>query len=287
MAAAKQQLEEQRKKAIPVVPYVAVPPPPVVRVAKRILAAGDKFALDLPGGVKMAFAWCPPGTFLMGSPSSEKERRDDEQQHEVRLTKGFYAGVHPVTQVEWTAVMNTDPCHFKGANLPVEQVSWDDAQAFCTKVRELTGKQVRLPTEAEREYACRGGTTTPFYWVGELNGSQANCDGRTPYGTSTMGPYLQKTTPVGRYAKKFSHPWGLTDVLGNVWEWCADWYDAGYFARSPKDDPECRNGKQMYRILRGGSWRTLARSCRAAYRNRVEPAYRSDGIGFRVVFCLD
>jgi formylglycine-generating enzyme required for sulfatase activity len=207
----------------------------------------------------------------------------------VRLTKGFYAGVHPVTQAEWKAVMNTDPSHFKGATLPVEKVSWDDAQAFCKKVRELTGKQVRLPTEAEWEYAARGGTTTPFYWGTELNGTQANIDGNYPYVTSTKGPYLQKTTPVGSYVDKVpkKHPWGLTDVHGNVFEWCADWYDAGFYARSPKDDPECRDGEQKYRILRGGCWGSNALDCRAADRGRIEPANPYYGGGFRVVFRLD
>ena len=274
----------------PIVPLVAVPSPPVVPAAKPVRKAGDKFALGLPGGAKMAFAWCPPGTFLMGSPASEKGRWDQEQQHEVRLTKGFYAGVHPVTQAEWAAVMRTEPSGFKGADLPVENVIWDDALGFCGKLRELTDKQVRLPTEAEWEYACRGGTTTPFYWGSELNGTQANIDGNHPYGTSTKGPYLQMTTPVGSYTDKASkkHPWGLADVHGNVWEWCADWYDEGYYARSPKDDPECRDGVQKYRVLRGGSWYCYAGDCCAARRNWYEPARRySSNYGFRVVFCPD
>jgi formylglycine-generating enzyme required for sulfatase activity len=243
--------------------------------------------LMLPGGVEMAFAYCPPGSFLMGSPESEAERIGDELQHEVRLTKGFSCGVYPVTQAQWRAVMGTDPSHFKGDDLPVEQVRWDDAQAFCAQVRELTGTAVRLPTEAEWEYACRGGTTTPFYWGAELNGTQANCDGTDPYGTETAGPYRERTSSVGSDAEGFPHPWGLADVIGNVWEWCADWYDEMYYARSPKDDPECRDGVQRYRVLRGGSWYSVARYCRAAYRRRDVPALRNDFYGFRVVCCLD
>ncbi len=242
--------------------------------------------LVLPGGVEMAFAWCPPGSFLMGSPESESERSHGELQHAVRLTRGFYAGVHPVTQAEWAAVMGTDPSRFKGANLPVESVSWEDAQTFCQKVRELTGKAVRLPTEAEWEYACRGGTTTPFYWGSELNGTQANCIGNDPYGTDTSGPYLESTSPVGSYADGFPHPWGLTDVIGNVWEWCADWYTAAYYANSPMVDPECGTGAQKYRVLRGGSW-IYGGSCRSAKRNLDDPASRDSFIGFRVVFFLD
>ncbi len=243
--------------------------------------------LLLPGGVEMAFAYCSPGSFLMGSPEAEAERSDDELQHEVRLTKGFFCGVHPVTQAEWRAVMGTDPSHFKGDDLPVDQVSWDDAQAFCAKVREVTGKAVRLPTEAEWEYACRGGTATPFFWGSELNGTQANCDGNYPYGTEATGPYLDATSAVGKFAAEFPHPWGLADVHGNVWEWCADWYDAGFYARSLAADPECRDGEQKYRILRGGSWNNAPGICRAAARGGLGPGARRGNYGFRVVFCLD
>ena len=250
--------------------------------------AGDKFHLHLPGGLWMPFAWCPPGTFLMGSPEWEEGRNDDEQQHEVRLTKGFFCGVHPVTQAEWKAVMGTEPSHFKRVNLPVERVSWEDAQAFCRKVRVLGEKPIRLPTEAEWEYACRGGTTTPFYWGGELNGTQANHDGNRPYGTTSKGQSMEKTTPVGSYVGKVTpHPWGLTDVHGNVWEWCADWFDEEFYAHSPKDDPECRSGKTNHRIVRGGSWCNDAQDCRAALRNAAGPALHDCYFGFRVVFCLD
>jgi len=243
--------------------------------------------LMLPGGVEMAFAYCPPGSFLMGSPESETERSDEELQHEVRLTKGFSCGVYPVTQAQWRAVMGTDPSQFKGDDLPVERVRWDDAQAFCAQVRELTGTAVRLPTEAEWEYACRGGTTTPFYWGTELNGTQANCDGTEPYGTETAGPYRERTSSVGSYAEGFPHAWGLADVHGNVWEWCEDWYDAGYYARSPVVDPACRDCEQMYRVLRGGAWDFNPGSCRAACRNGNVPGARYNSYGFRVVFCLD
>ncbi len=243
--------------------------------------------LLLPGGVEMAFAYCPPGSFLMGSPEAEAERSDDELQHEVRLTKGFFCGVHPLTQAEWRAVMGTEPSHFKGDTLPVESVSWDDAQAFCAKVLELTVKAVRLPTEAEWEYACRGGTATPFFWGNELNGTQANCNGNDPYGTETTGPNLAGTSPVGKYAGDFPHPWGLADVHGNVWEWCADWYDEEFYARSPAADPECWDGEQKYCILRGGSWDDNAWNCRAADHFWTEPANRYYSCGFRVVCCLD
>ena len=182
----------------------------------------------------------------------------------------------------------TDPSLFKGDTLPVEQVSWDDAVAFCTKVKEKTGQAVRLPTEVEWEYAARGGTTTPFYWGDQLNGAQANCDGNYPYGTDTKGPYLQKTTPVGSYAAKFPHPWGLTDVIGNVGEWCADWYDAGFYGKpEAAKDPECKDSVQKsIRVLRG-SWNCYPRSCRAAFRGNFAPADRSSYVGFRVCAVMD
>ena len=208
--------------------------------------------LTLPGGVPITFAWCPPGSFLMGSPESEAER-EDEHQHPVTLTRGFYAGVYPVTQAQWRTVMGTDPSHFKGDTLPVECVSWEDAQEFCAQASAGTGRMVRLPTEAEWEYACRAGTTTPFYWGSELNGTQANCGGNYPYGTEATGPYRETTSPVGSYAGEYPHPWGLADVHGNVLECCADWYDMGYYAQSPANDPESQDGERQHRVLRGGS----------------------------------
>ncbi len=273
---------------VPLVPLIGAEPNRVVPAVRPIRKAGDPFTLDLPGGAKMAFAWCPPGTFLMGSPESEDGRGRDEQQHEVRLTRGFYCGVHPVTQEERAGAYGTDPKQIKGTNLPMESVSWSDAQAFGRKVLEMTGTAVRLPTEAEWEYACRGGTTTPFYWGNELNGTQANCDGNHPYGTSIKGPSLNATSRVGSFAKKFPHPWGLTDVHGNVWEWCQDWYDAKFYVDSPKDDPECRaGGERKLRVMRGGTWSSLANSCRAAFRIWWDPVVRTKGRGFRVVFNVD
>jgi len=253
------------------------------------LKAGDRHEITLPGGVPMALAYIPPGKFLMGSPASEKDRQDNETQHPVTLTNGFYMGVHPVTQAQYQAVMGTNPSNWKGNALPVEQVSWEDAVAFCGAVKQKTGAELRLPTEAEWEYAARGGTTTPFYWGSELNGTQANCNGNYPYGTTTKVPSLEKTTVVGTYAAKYPHPWGLTDVIGNVWEWCSDWYDAGFYAKpeATTPDPECKDSIQTYRVLRGGSWYNGAWYCRAAYRNYVAPADRHYDVGFRVCVALD
>jgi formylglycine-generating enzyme required for sulfatase activity len=221
----------------------------------------------------------PPGSFLMGSPKSEKDRGSDEGRHKVTLARGFWLGVSPVTQSQWRAMMGTEPSHFKGNELPVEQVSWDDGQAFCAAVRERTGADARLPTEAEWEYAARAGTGTPFYWGGELDGTQANCNGVYPYGTGTKGPSLGTTTVVGSYAGVSPHPWGLVDVIGNVWEWCADWYNP-YPEGEAVDAVEPESGSD--RVFRGGAWFGSARLCRAAYRGRHTPGERRVNRGFRL-----
>jgi formylglycine-generating enzyme len=226
----------------------------------------------------------PLGSFLMGSPESEKERRNDETRHLVTLMQGFWLGVTPVTQRQWRAVMGTDPSGFEGDELPVEQVSWDDARAFCGRVNELTGVEARLPTEAEWEYAARGGTTTPFYWGGELNGTQANCHGEYPYGTEAKGPYLETISAVGSYAGVSPHPWGLVDVIGNVWEWCRN--GRMEYPKGDAIDPVGSESSSS-RVFRGGSWDSVASSCRAARRNGSTPDLLGSVFGFRLAACLE
>ena len=295
---------------MPLVP--AVPPAPPKPKAYQ---PGERIDIELvKGGAKMTFAYIPPGKFLMGSPESEKDRDSDETQHSVTLTRGFYMGVHPVTQAQYEAVTGTNPSQFKGDTLPVESVSWEDAVKFCNALSKKEGKTpcymegtwttvpgadgYRLSTEADWEYASRGMTTEeylklesegkptpPFYWGGELNGTQANCNGSNPYGTAATDPprYLGKTSPVGNYADKApkKHPWGLCDVHGNVWEWCADWYDAAYYASSPKDDPTGAEDGSL-RVGRGGCWDNGAWYCRSAYRGRGTPDVRYSYFGFRL-----
>jgi formylglycine-generating enzyme required for sulfatase activity len=230
----------------------------------------------------MKFAWIPPGTFLMGSPKSEAERIANETQHKVTLSKGFYMGVHQVTQEQWQTVLGDNPSHFKGEKgLPVESVSWEDCQEFVQKLRQMDNKPYRLPTEAEWEYACRAGTTTAFHFGGTISSEQANFDASKAYGRGKTGKYRQKTTPVGSFP---ANSWGLFDTHGNVYEWCQDWL--GDYPQNEVVDPQGPSEGQ-YRVLRGGSWDYFPQNCRSAYRFRNEPAFRGSFYGLRVCFCLD
>jgi formylglycine-generating enzyme required for sulfatase activity len=196
----------------------------------------------------MKFAWIPPGTFLMGSPKTEAERSDNETQHKVTLSKGFFMGVHLVTQEQWQTVMGNNPSNFKGEkNLPVEQVSWNDWQEFLKKLREKDKKAYRLPSEAEWEYACRAGTTKPFHFGGTISTDQANYNGNYTYGDGKKGKYREKTTPVGSFP---ANAYGLFDTHGNLFEWCQDWL--GDYPQNDVVDPQGPDAGQ-YRVLRGGS----------------------------------
>ncbi len=238
--------------------------------------AGERKTVTV-NGVEFAFRWCPPGTFTMGSPNSEDDRSDDEEQHQVMLTNGFWMLETEVTQKQWKAVMGNNPSNFKGDDLPVEKVSWNDCQEFCKKCAQL-GFPVQLPTEAQWEYACRAGSTTAYFWGNALNGDKANCDGNYPCGTTTKGPYLVKTTPVGSYQP---NAWGLYDMHGNVWEWCQDWYAKAYPSGSVTDPTGPSSGSN--RVSRGGCWDSSARYCRSASRDYSGPGNRDDHLGFRLV----
>jgi formylglycine-generating enzyme required for sulfatase activity len=228
------------------------------------------------------FAYIPPGQFMMGSPESEKERGmdpDEEKQHKVNLTKGFYMKKTEVTQGEWEEIMGNNPSNFKdcGKECPVERVSWYDAREFIEKYNAKHGGGFRLPTEAEWEYAARAGTTTAFY-TGDIKG-----DGKESAldRAGWCGKYSDKKTyPV---ANKEPNDWGLYDMLGNVWEWVNDRY--GDYSSNFVIDP-IGSTKGMARVVRGGSWSYGVGSCRAASRSGYSPDYSSFDLGFRLVRTL-
>ncbi|WP_287697970.1 formylglycine-generating enzyme family protein [Accumulibacter sp.] len=230
------------------------------------------------GGVSQRFRWISPGRFLMGSPVDEPERDGAEVQHEVALSRGFWLADTACTQAFWQAVTGSNPSHFQGdARNPVEQVSWDDAQRFIGKLKSrLPGLPVRLPTEAEWEYACRAGTTTPFSFGDQITPELVNYNGNYPYAGGEKGLDRQTTVPV---ASLPANPWGLYEMHGNVIEWCADWF--GDYPAEPQVDPQ---GPQtgVYRVLRGGSWLDRGRLVRSALRHWFVAGYRYRRFGFRL-----
>jgi formylglycine-generating enzyme required for sulfatase activity len=239
---------------------------------------------EIAPGVKMKFVLVPPGRFLMGSPEGEKQREKDETLHEVVLTHPFYMGVYDVTQGQYEAATGKTPSDFKGADLPVEQVSWEEADAFANKLtdRAKEGLVYRLPTESEWEYSCRGGrpSSMPF-GIGDgtsLSSREANFDGDYPYGGAEKGPTVNKTTAVGTYKV---NALGMYDMQGNVYQWCADWYGA-YPAGKATDPSGPPSGS--YRVLRGGGWGNDGGgdTCRAANRYWGTSGGRIGDRGFRL-----
>lgn len=189
-------------------------------------------------GVTFRMRWIEPGEFLMGSPESEEYRSSDEFQHKVILTEGYWMADTTCTQELWQAVMETNPSKFKGNQLPVDSVSWYDCIKFLKRLNELIPEiEFRLPTEAEWEYACRAGTTTPFSFGEDITTEQVNYDGQYPYaGTETNETsYRRKTVEVKSLP---CNQWGLYEMHGNVWEWCSDWYSEDYYQNSPLKDPK-------------------------------------------------
>lgn len=253
-------------------------------------SAGPK---TLTNSIGMAFVQIPAGKFMMGSPASEIGHRANEGPvHEVVIGGAFYLGAVPVTQAAYLAVTGKNPARFTvreggGPEHPVESVSWDDAVAFCQRLSEreeerTAGRSYRLPTEAEWEYAARAGTATPFAFGGNFGTSEGNFDAAYPYGEAEPIVSVGRTTPVTRFP---ATAWGLHDMYGNVWEWCADWYGESYYSTLPlRDPPGPAEGK--YRVLRGGSWKNQATACRAAYRNALAPHMRDSATGFRVVLVV-
>lgn len=224
--------------------------------------------------IGMKFVWIPAGSFVMGSPQEEVQRRPSETQHKVTLTKGFYMGVYTVTQEQWQEIMGNNPSNFNGEkNLPVENVSWDDCQEFIKKLRKKDKKAYRLPTEAEWEYACRAGTATAYSFGDK---------------TSVLSEYAWfldlgslKTKPVGQ---KKPNAWGLYDMHGNVYQWCEDW--RGDYPQEAVVDPKGPpTGEQ--RVQRGGSWAADPDYCRSAFSLGNPPYNRGTDFGFRLCFFVE
>lgn len=225
--------------------------------------------------VRQVMRWIVPGRFMMGSPEGEKGRLDREVLHSVTLTEGFWLADTPTTQALWEAVTKDNPSSFKGENLPVEQVSWDDTQTFIQSFNELNPElSIRLPTEAEWEYACRAGTDGAFHFGYGIDLNKANYNGSWDDWTMADNA-VKQTSAVKSYA---CNDWGLYDCHGNVWEWCQDgWGDYKAGAVSDPQGPE--TGEQ--RVLRGGSWYLNGGYCRSASRLSFTPAGRHYNFGFR------
>ena len=230
------------------------------------------------GGAQQVFRWIPPGKFLMGSPTSEALRGSSEILHEVSLSRGFWLADTACTQAFWLAVWPVNPSHFQDdPRKPVENVAWHDAQRFIDELnRRLPGLHARLPSEAEWEYACRAGTRTPFCFGERVTTDQVNYHGDYPYPGAEKGLFRGQPCPV---ASLPANAWGLYEMHGNVWEWCADWY--ADYPTTPQTNPQGPSSGKM-RVLRGGTWSDPARYARSANRSRIEPAYRPRSTGFRL-----
>jgi len=233
------------------------------------------------GNVVQRMRWIPPGSFMMGSPESEVGRYEDEFQHYVRVTNGFWLGDTPVTQELWQIVMGTHTSQFREATQPVEPVTWDDCQKFRKRLNQgVPGLEARLPSESEWEYACRAGTTTAT-WLGDLLPGQetrAQQLDATAWYSENAGAMSH---PV---AQKGANPWGLYDMLGNIWEWCHDQFD--YYASDPASSRDTvvavPSRINPLHVLRGGGWDSTARFLRAACRYADRADSRSRSIGFRL-----
>ena len=314
---------------------MASPSPPAPRLQVLRWQSRTQVFRERLDGLELAMVRIPAGAFLMGSPPEEPERQESEgPQHRVELEE-FLMGQTPITQAQWREVaqwqplpgeswgreLDPEPSFFqtrsnpKAKNSfggrfslleretdsdqrPVDNVSWLDAMEFCERLSRRTGRTYTLPSEAQWEYACRAGSSTPFYFGATITPELANYDGNYTYGEGPKGAYRQQTTPVGLFP---ANPWGLHDMHGNVWEWCLDeWH--GSYEGAPSDGSawvdttgespmatrkEGRDtfGEEKSRLLRGGSWFNFPRDCRSAYRNHVQPDYAIDFVGFRVV-CL-
>ncbi len=250
------------------------------------------FTQEIANGVTIDLVSIPGGSFLMGSPETEADRRDNEGPQRRIKVEPFFMGKYPVTQEQWKAVaslsqvnrkLDLEPSHFKGNTLPVETVSWHDAIEFCARLSKKTNRTYTLPSEAQWEYACRAGTSTPFHFGETIDSKYANYNANYVYGPGEKGEYRKQTTPVGSF--NVANRFGLYDMHGNVFEWCLDhWHES--YKDAPRDASawlDQNASEDAERLLRGGSWFNAPWYCRAAYRGRPRADGRPDDIGFRLM----
>ena len=250
------------------------PEQPEEREEKIVQVKATIKTVDFTNGMTMEFALIPAGEFIMNHPSDqEQEDSATDPTHTVRISKPFYMSVYEVTQEHYEKVMGTNPSRFKGPRLPVETVSWRDAQRFCQKLSNIDGGRYRLATEAEWEYACRAGTTTAYYWGDDFDDRYAWAIMNSKAATHDVGTRLPNA-------------WGLHDMAGNAAEWCQDWYGPYDPNSAEQVDPKGPSAG-TYRVLRGGSWGHTPASCRSANRNWHTPNHTYDDCGIRIVLELE
>jgi formylglycine-generating enzyme required for sulfatase activity len=240
--------------------------------------AAEQFTEDLGKGISLEMIPIPSGIFKMGS-LYYYGNAEEQPQHIVSI-KSFLMAKFLVTQAQWKAAMEKlPPCRFKGENLPVERVSWNDAQKFCQRLSQRTGRNYQLPSESQWEYACRAGTSTPFSFGETLTVEVANFNGEHIFRDEPRGLYFHSTNEGGKFPP---NAFGLYDMHGNLWEWCADnWLDD--YSSAPRDSSSYQNKDNKYRVARGGSWHEPPSLCRSAARLRVLETDADEVMGFRVI----
>jgi formylglycine-generating enzyme required for sulfatase activity len=233
-------------------------------------------------------AYIPGGTFVRGSDPHEEGHRSNELPRSEVTVAPFFLGVYEVTQNQWAAVaelpqverpLDPDPSYFKGDERPVEMISYEDCLEFCARLAQATGREYRPPTEAEWEYACRAGTETPFHFGPTISPEVANYFSSKEYGAGPTGPYSNETARVGFYG--YANAFGLFDMHGNVWEWCADFWHADYRGAPSDGSAWVTGGDRMQRVQRGGGWRNFAVDLRSGARKPLSPKLRYNLLGFR------
>ncbi|AVQ70200.1 serine/threonine-protein kinase pkn1 [Microcystis sp. MC19] len=292
---------EEPKKPVIVTPPLSVFNFEIVGVnakgeqIKKESKQSQYFREDLGNDITLEMVAIPSGTFTMGSPANEKYSFDDERpQHEVNVPP-FFMGKYPITQAQWKAIasrtdlkvekdLDLNSAYFKDRpnsdRRPVEQVNWYDAIEFCARLSKLTVREYRLPSEAEWEYACRAGTTTPFYFGETITGELANYNASNTYADEPNGEYRNETTRVGQFPP---NAFGLYDMHGNVWEWCADTWHNNYDGAPTDGSVWIENGNDNPSPRRGGSWGSIPLNCRSASRVNIDRRFRYFSLGFRVV----